>query len=86
MSPSTRITTPSALALLAAEITSSKSQQTQQIQLVLLEALKQASTFTTSRAPDTRYSRGPDGSRKGVTNNEYLDITALGKAWRQEWV
>jgi hypothetical protein len=27
-----------------------------------------------------------DGRRLGLTNHEYLDLKAIGKAWRAEWI
>ncbi|KAK4507387.1 hypothetical protein PRZ48_001122 [Zasmidium cellare] len=37
------------------------------------------------RNPDSRYAKTPEGQRCGMTDFEYLDISSLAQAWRDNW-
>lgn len=56
-----------------------------QVTLVLLQPLAQHEMLSKCRNPDSRIVWATDGTRCGVRNHEFLDIQALGKAWRQVW-
>lgn len=82
-----RATEPSALTTLTNQSIeqSQSASQNQHVELVLLQPLAKAEMLAASRNPASRYMRDGDGNRMGLTNSEYLNLTRLGKAWRQEW-
>lgn len=55
------------------------------IRLAVFYPLARKETFDQCRDPDSQFSRDPAGNRCGRTDHEYLDVTSLGRSWRQHW-
>lgn len=56
------------------------------LSISLLQPLTDPSVLAASRNPTSKYCRDEAGNRLPcMTNNEYLDLTSLGKLWRAEW-
>lgn len=80
------VNTPEELEALGTQIDGEEDKSiTHYIRLAIFYPLAHKDMLDRCRDPDSRYSRDPAGNRCGLTDHEYLDITPLGKAWRQYW-
>ncbi|KAI9931997.1 hypothetical protein ASPWEDRAFT_171875 [Aspergillus wentii DTO 134E9] len=83
-----RITNPKHIQDLKIDLTSLSNAsesptQRQPIELVLLQPLSDPDLLEACRNPDSQIRRRPNGVVCGTSNQEFLDIGPLSKAWRE---
>lgn len=56
------------------------------VKLLLLQPLSNAQVLQASRNPGSKFIRDAAGNKCGPSNDEYLDLSYLGKSWRTVWL
>ena len=81
-----QINSPSALAAHTTEMRDHPPERKQHLRISLLQMLLDPEMLALCRDFGSRYVRDPaDGTPRGLSSHERLDLTALNTAWRETW-